>query len=436
MAKIYPDGCKRSNFYVYPKNWKSTRASVKKKWEIFYRYYDPQFKGTEKWGLLIRIREMNQEASLRGRQRMTEDLLLAEDELLDEGFNPVTREYKQRTSEREIQEVIVGPETPFIVALYRAVETLEAEEKTKKDVRNCLTYIRKVAIALRIDSVLISKITRGHIKSILNFFATHKLYSDQGRLKKWNANQHNHYLKYLSILFNELDEHNAIEEFPCAKIRRKKVTKKIRETLTRSQRKFLSEYLPEKHYDYWRFIQIFFHSGARETELTKVKIKDVDIENQRFKVVVKKTGGDYEEVWKPIKNSVLPYWKEVIRTPRSIGRGKMKKWFMPTPEDYIFSRGLIPGPTSIRPDQITKRWLRIVKKPFGITADVYSLKHLNTTEQINELAKVRSIDEAKKLVAQHNSHKSTKMIDEHYDTEKRRRNDEAADLIKQLGNSF
>jgi hypothetical protein len=55
------------------------------------------------------------------------------------------------------------------------------------------------------------------------------------------------------------------------------------------------------------------------------------------------------------------------------------------PEDFVFSKGLKPGIKQIRADQITRRWRRHVKGKvenggLGITADFYSLKHLNLDE--------------------------------------------------------
>ena len=43
MIKL-KNGCYTSDIKVHPKNWQSTRASTKKDWYIFYRFYDPSFK--------------------------------------------------------------------------------------------------------------------------------------------------------------------------------------------------------------------------------------------------------------------------------------------------------------------------------------------------------------------------------------------------------
>ena len=36
------NGCSRTEIAVYPKNWNTKKASLKKAWYIWYRFFDPQ----------------------------------------------------------------------------------------------------------------------------------------------------------------------------------------------------------------------------------------------------------------------------------------------------------------------------------------------------------------------------------------------------------
>ena len=112
-------------------------------------------------------------------------------------------------------------------------------------------------------------------------------------------------------------------------------------------------------------MQIFFHSGARIKELLAVKVQEVDIKKQRFKVLIRKGRNSHEE-WRVIKNIALPFWIELLEGAKE--------------NEYIFSIGLNPGEKQIIREQITRRWNMHVKKKLGITADFYSLKHLNLDE--------------------------------------------------------
>ena len=62
--------CYISEINVHPKNWKSTKALIKKNWYIYYRFYDPSYRGNSKYkkGMLFMLRGMNKYDSLKDRQ--------------------------------------------------------------------------------------------------------------------------------------------------------------------------------------------------------------------------------------------------------------------------------------------------------------------------------------------------------------------------------
>lgn len=91
------------------------------------------------------------------------------------------------------------------------------------------------------------------------------------------------------MLFKELEELEATDIDPVSKISKKKTETKLRELLTDDERILIDKHLNKKKtYTFWRFLQIFFHSGARETELLKIQAKDVNLDKQRFKILIKK----------------------------------------------------------------------------------------------------------------------------------------------------
>ena len=93
--------------------------------------------------------------------------------------------------------------------------------------------------------------------------------------------------------------------------------------------------------------------------------------------------------------------------------------------DFLFSKGLIPGVIEIQTSQISKRWRRLVKKQLNITADFYSLKHLHTTEVVEMLGD--------KEAALHNSHIGTNMVNQVYDIRRKSREESG---IFNLDNKF
>ena len=327
--------------------------------------------------------------------------LLIEDELrslTEDGYNPIIK-----TSLLSIDaQCGISSNTPFINALREASKKLSVAATTLSDIRSVLKGVEKSSTQLRIVSLPISTIRRKHIKAILENMPKNN--------PNFSAHRFNKYRAYLIMLFKELVELEAIEVNPVREISKQKTTTKFRRTLTLQERDKVNEHLKNKTYTFWRFLQIFFHSGGRETELMRLQGKHVDITRQRYVVLIKK-GRQYREVERTIKDVALPLWKELIERCSA--------------EDYLFSVGLEPGTKQIRTDQITRRWRTHVKKPLGIEADFYSLKHLNT----DETAALLGIQDA----AAQNSHTTTAITLQHYAIgEKERQHNR----LKQVKNSF
>lgn len=182
---------------------------------------------------------------------------------------------------------------------------------------------------------------------------------------------------------------------PLSKIKKRKTIKKIRLTLTVEERKKVDRHLFKNHRTFWSFMHIFFHSGSRETEMMQVRVEDVNIAQQRFKVTVRK-GKEWREEWRTIKDIVMPLWEEVTAESK--------------PGQYLFAKFLKPGDIAISSDQLAKRWRKYVKAPapkgLGIKADFYSLKHSN----LDEIAELLSVGDASKAAG----HTTIHITKKHY----------------------
>ena len=84
----------------------------------------------------------------------------------------------------------------------------------------------------------------------------------------------------------------------------------------------------------------------------KLRKPDIDLKRQTFRREVLKgqhkkgSGADSPEG--TISNAALPYWQKLYEQAKD--------------DEYIFSKGFRLGPKQIRPDNINKRWRKIVKK--------------------------------------------------------------------------
>ncbi len=382
-----PNGCKCSTLNVFPKNWKSKQAKTHFDWYITYRFYDPQFPNPK----LVKVKGMNQFKQLTDRQATVERILNEEvDKLVRLQFNPFIKHTTVETGNDQ------HPIT-LVKALDLAYEAINVTPITKACVKQTLSDVKKALIKVGLSTSPITQITRKSIRLILDAAST-------------TVDRFNKHRSYLMILFSQLCELEVIDNNPVRDVKKKKIVKKIRLVLTTEEREKVNDHLKLNYPEFHRFLHIFFHSGARITELLKVRKADVDLLNQRFKITILK-GRQYSEVWKTVKDISFDLWTQAYNQAH--------------PSDYLFSLGLKPGQQQIKPYQIGKRWYRLVKKKLNICADFYSLKHLHTTEVVELLGDMDA--------ARHNGHRSTAMVVGIYDV---KREERKHDKIKSLNNSF
>lgn len=396
-----PNHCCCSDFNVHPQNWKSTRASIRKDWYITYRFYDPLYKANPKFknGKLVMLKGMNHFKTLSHRQQATLDIINREMvQLQEKAYNPITGYNLD-----QIKVVYdVEPSTPFLTALTKAETRVKAAASTKRDLRSILRFVSQAATQLRFDRLPIGSISRRHIKLLLSQIEESQAQQSPHRYNKIRT--------YLMMLFRELVELEATEYNPVKDISKKKGVQRLRKFLSEENRKLVNDHLYQHHYRFWLFTHIFFHSGARLTEMMQVRCRDVDLDRQSFVVTVKK-GQLLKEVEKPIKNIALLYWREAVKEA--------------APQDFVFSKGLKPGPSPVQSFQITKRWNKYIKKELGITEDFYSLKHLN----LDQTAALLDIRDAAALA----SHTNTAITVKHYALNEGQRQ---AERLRNISNDF
>ena len=391
-----PNGCSCSKLSVNPKNWQAKNARVSNDWYITYRFYDPNYPKPK----LIMVKGMNNLKTLADRQEETKKALSNEyDKLLKEAYNPFKFVKKVPTEDLSFgaSDGDLSKDTPLVEALTKAYERVTVTDITRRDLKWLITHIAKAVKGKPIETLPIANVTRKIVKKILEIISSTP--------DRFNKNR-----SYLMILFSELCEQEAVDLNPLRDIKKKKVIKHVRKVLSPEERKEVDGYLQKKYPAFHNFLHIFFHSGARISELLRLKGSDVDMRNQRFKIVILK-GRQYKEVWRTIKDIALPYWDSAMRTCQK--------------DDFVFSKGLEPGIMQIKPYQIGKRWYRLVKKKLNIDADFYSLKHLHTTEVVDML------DE--QAAAKHNEHTSTAMVIGIYDVQ---RDTRQHNKVKSLRNKF
>jgi len=410
MSLTFPHNCHVGKISVHPANWDRPGASLKEDWYIHYRFHDPGFEKKYPKGYLVKIRGMNDQKSIAERRRVTRDLIEDEKGKLKTGFNPILKKIVTDVQ----QDYLVHPTTPFIRALEEARNLSKVDRGTKEGMKTVIKYVTAAAISCGLHNIEIKDIRRRHLMKILQVCGEQK--------KTWTNELYNFYVKYLGMLFKPLVKAEATEVNATNGLDLMKKTERVKAILTLEQRKAVDAYLREisflsrspqtrvRAYFFWRFLHVFFHSGSRLTELLKVRGCDVELQNQRFKRTIKK-GPTVREKPTTIKDVALPYWHEAMADCR--------------PDQYVFSVGLVPGATSIRPEQVTRRWKLYIKERLGIEVDLYALKHLNSTETVDAAGDQAAADQ--------NGHTSTAMVRKIYDVGRGTREHEK---LKKINNPF
>lgn len=321
MIKL-PFECYCTELKVNPKNWQTPRCTLKKDWFVFYRFYDPTYRENTKFkkGKLVILKGMNQFKTIPDRQTETKKIIERElGKLKNEAYNPIT----SKTLISIAPLLDIEPLTPFIKAFSLAEQRISASVSTKRDLRSTLKFVTSAAMQLRYSELPVNNIGRKHIKQLLSHIDI---------CNGESPHRYNKIRSYLMMIYKELIELEVVEVNPLRDLSKKKVIQRIRKLPSNENGQIINEYLQLDQYSFWLFMQIFFHSGARLTEMMNVKRNQVNLEEQYFIITIKK-GRVYKEVKRPIKNIALHYWKKAIEPAKA--------------NDFIFSKGLLPGTSPI-----------------------------------------------------------------------------------------
>ena len=213
-----PFSCTCTDLKVYPKNWLSLKASTKKDWYIYYRFYDPMFRDNPKfkYGKLIVVKGMNVFSDLTERQSKTKQNIETElDRLLNRSYNPIKGNVP--VSIPVITDI--SPDTPFIIALRAIEKRISGSPSTKRDLKSILNYVSKAADLLDFSHSPINTISRKHFKQLLI-----QIDMTNGE----SAHRYNKIRIYLMMLYKELIELEVVEINPLRDISKKKVVQKLR----------------------------------------------------------------------------------------------------------------------------------------------------------------------------------------------------------------
>lgn len=330
---------KYSTPMVNPTNWESPKCSLKKDWYIHYRIY------TDQGSKLRIVKGMNHLKTWEQRYTRTKELLQKE---LSKLQKPVEAP------------VVVPPPAPVahFKTFKEGLENMLSRKRkscVKRHCDNIETLLERFMDTAEREGIQLSfgEVTRQSCLLILDSIEKYYPCSDK---------TYNRYVKDIGNLFEMLNYYEFIKYNPFTKIVKKVVEVEARRVASPAERKRIDKYLYKQHYCFWRFMHIFFSSGAREIELCRMETADIHLKERIFKVWVYKGRSKRQEI-KPILPEAYRHWAEVVAAAKK----------------HPFGPNFEPGDRPVNVDQVSKTWKRLVKNELELGhIDFYSLKHLHT----------------------------------------------------------
>lgn len=401
--KALPNNCRVGKITIAPAEWeKGGKAALKKEWYISYRFYDDTLGKSKQ----VTIRGFGTLDNLKDRrQAIAHRLKMVERDLFDLGYNPITNSSVQPLIAPGQVSTDISKQTPFLEALKYAKGMMKVAGSTMHyDIDYALIHIERAAKALKYDEVAIWDIS---LKN-LYFICEKGAYK---RDKTFSGDKFNRLRKVLGYFYKKLLMMEVVvANLPLSLENQKLGVRKKKVLPTKEERERLTTYLKAHDPKFLRFLNIFFHSGSRISEIFRVRVKDVDLKNGSVKYLILK-GRRHEEKYRPIKDVAVALWAEVLAGAQ--------------PDDYVFGKDYKPNAKEQTTEALRLKWQKLRKKPeLNMSFGLYSLKHLNST-QTAELLGTRA-------AALQNA-ESEDMIRKHYDLDHDKRINEQ---IKKLKNEL
>lgn len=380
---------------VSPANWTRPNASVKKDWSIWYYYYTDQ--GRKKKV----IKGMNHLKTWSERHKFTKELLDAEILKLSVPAEPVvtTKAFQPVKAFDSLESALTS-----MVNLKRKVSVPRHCNNLQTMVKRYCAVGGALGFKLKVHGT-----TRQMCLYILENLEKELLRMKEKNFKSFSDKSYNRYLKDMGTLFNDLIYWEYTDYNPFAKMKKRTVVKELKRVATPSERQIIDRYIKQKDRCYWRFMHIFFHSGAREAELCRMKMTDVHLEERYFIVEIRKGQSKRKEI-KAMLPEAYGHWAEIVKEGG----------------EHPFGTDFQPGSKPVLVDQVSKLWKRYVKDELKLGhIDFYSLKHLHT----DLIAEMANLDLAKT----HDDHMQEKTTESIYAVGSKKRK---LDKLKQLNIKF
>jgi len=284
------------------------------------------------------------------RRRMALRMVVALNKKLERGWNPIL----QDEAPKSLTTINMAIDA-YISSVERDLSTGEIRKDTRK------TY---VSVINTFKTFLSEK---GYEKEYVLNFKTSLVsdYLDYIYLeKKLSPTTYNNYLKVIRVFANFLLQRGYIKSNPTEVFENKKRKPKKRTIIEKDVIENIFSSLENEHNDFLLVCKMIYYCYIRPTELSKLKVKDVNIKDRLIHLssdIAKKSSGHIT-----IPTKVIPHLVDHIKSAN--------------PNDYLFS--INECKTDKKPGSgkhYYDRWIKYVVKKGFTTQPLYSLKDSGIT---------------------------------------------------------
>ena len=367
--------------------WRPAKLHTGKSWYIGFYAYDPQ---QEK--LRQKCIKLNHIQGIKVRREYANSLIKRINRKLDSGWNPwienaSNKGYKMLTEaignyelnlEKSLKERLIRKATFDAYNSYCKNVSMFLEKKHNNELY--AYQFDKSFVSAFLDHIYIERdntaITHDNYLSWLRVFARWMISKDYIAINPVEG-------------FTSVRSRNLIDE----KARQNKEDEYIPETILHQIKDYC---IKNKHFHFLLACQTLYYTFLRPTEMTHIKIRDIDLENSIIRV--------YGETAKNHKNSVVTIPDKLRDIMIELKIQNYPSGF------YLFSTGFKPGEEHKSNKRFRDFWLRMRNElKFDSKHKFYSLKHTGQQNIWEENGDAK----ATKDQARHHSIKMTEIYDRH-----------------------
>lgn len=190
------------------------------------------------------------------------------------------------------------------------------------------------------------------------------------REKKYKGVTFNGRKSYVSVFFNRFVDREIITSNPFRKVKPLPETPVRNTPFTKKQMAEIDKHMIKNCYQLWVFTRFIYYCFLRPMEITLINISDINTKKWYITIYGDKAKTKTQGVvWVPKK------LQEIIQ-----GMNLNKH----SPKDYLFSRGLLPGPVPISRNRVTDLFQKLVKIPLGLPEEqtMYAFKHTGNVRAV------------------------------------------------------